>query len=524
MNFSLQLHLTCLILGILGLGLFSDPAVASEGPWQNLNPGSGGRIIGIDLDETVPGRAFYSSDMEGIYETRDYGESWHFIGAGLTHGHGFVVKSDPQNPQRLYCGTLYSLEVSEDNGKHWQSVRVTEGFTIGHIAVDKNDPKFVYAAVGYRGRPPEARPHKKMKVYQSTHGDRVVFVSHDAGKTWRKIGFAAGEGWRGCYGVEVLPDGSVVLAAGDGVYRSSNHGLSWQKLPLPPGQKACWGATVSPDGKWCYAFFTPAQPGRQGGAKTRLYAASLTQSPCSWQDLGFPRNTAALYTWPAMDPRSTANEHRLLCSPRSKRDGLYLGHISHAGGKISVRWERALYWGQGFWGPPQATAPAFLTSWEQYSPRALAFTFTPSSWKRPGIWTTTGQMLYSVWTDRPNWQSTWSNRSSKLVKTWPVKHGLYPVRTWRTRGVQCTYTYMADAFKNYMIQSQGDNGALESWDNGYSWTSQTRPATWRGTNSMCNLIVRDLNPPVVLAHTSWGFGAGAEEGHLFAKKLIHFDP
>jgi hypothetical protein len=64
-----------------------------------------------------------------IYRTRDYGESWQNITAGLptdepTGSFVQVVREDPLKDGLLFAGTETSVYVSFDDGDHWQSLRL----------------------------------------------------------------------------------------------------------------------------------------------------------------------------------------------------------------------------------------------------------------------------------------------------------------------------------------------------------------------------------------------------------------
>ncbi len=64
-----------------------------------------------------------------IYRTRDYGESWQTIIAGLpsdqpTGSFVQVVREDPLKQGLLFAGTETSVYVSFDDGDHWQSLRL----------------------------------------------------------------------------------------------------------------------------------------------------------------------------------------------------------------------------------------------------------------------------------------------------------------------------------------------------------------------------------------------------------------
>jgi photosystem II stability/assembly factor-like uncharacterized protein len=60
-----------------------------------------------------------------VYRTRDYGHSWQAIAAGL-EAPNFVlaVREDPRQKGLLYAGTEFGVEVSFDDGEHWQPLQL----------------------------------------------------------------------------------------------------------------------------------------------------------------------------------------------------------------------------------------------------------------------------------------------------------------------------------------------------------------------------------------------------------------
>ena len=60
-----------------------------------------------------------------VYRTRDYGKSWDAITTGL-EAPKFVlaVREDPKQRQLLYAGTEFGIEVSFDDGDHWQPLQL----------------------------------------------------------------------------------------------------------------------------------------------------------------------------------------------------------------------------------------------------------------------------------------------------------------------------------------------------------------------------------------------------------------
>ncbi|MEZ5497915.1 MAG: hypothetical protein R3E77_00660 [Steroidobacteraceae bacterium] len=60
-----------------------------------------------------------------VYRTRDYGKTWMDISAGLPAGRFVgVVRADPVRPGLLYAGTDIGVQVSFDDGTHWQALQL----------------------------------------------------------------------------------------------------------------------------------------------------------------------------------------------------------------------------------------------------------------------------------------------------------------------------------------------------------------------------------------------------------------
>ncbi len=60
-----------------------------------------------------------------IYRTRDYGQHWQLINAGLpASGSARVVREDPERKGLLYAGTWDGMYFSLDDGDHWQSLQL----------------------------------------------------------------------------------------------------------------------------------------------------------------------------------------------------------------------------------------------------------------------------------------------------------------------------------------------------------------------------------------------------------------
>jgi photosystem II stability/assembly factor-like uncharacterized protein len=103
--------------------------------WKNVTPKGlpvWGKVASLDLSAQEPGVAYAAVDTHRLddftpraYRTRDYGETWQEIGAGLPPSR-FVttLRADPVRRGLLYAGTDGGVSVSFDDGAHWQSLQL----------------------------------------------------------------------------------------------------------------------------------------------------------------------------------------------------------------------------------------------------------------------------------------------------------------------------------------------------------------------------------------------------------------
>ena len=147
---------------------------------------------------------------------------------GPTRGGRVVaVAADPRRPAVFYFGAVAGgVWKSDDAGQYWENV--TDGFlttgSIGALAVAPSDGNVIYAGTG----------ESTIRI-DVTHGDGV-YKSTDAGLTWRHIGLPES---RHIGEIRVHPDNPDVVyvaalghAARDnperGLYRSRDGGQNWE--------------------------------------------------------------------------------------------------------------------------------------------------------------------------------------------------------------------------------------------------------------------------------------------------------
>ena len=119
--------------------------------WKNVTPKglpAWGKVAMVDLSALDPGVAYAAVDTHRlddftphVYRTRDFGETWQEIGAGLpAFRFVTVVRADPVRRGLLYAGTDGGVAVSFDDGAHWQSLQQNlPTCWVGDLAVHGSD-------------------------------------------------------------------------------------------------------------------------------------------------------------------------------------------------------------------------------------------------------------------------------------------------------------------------------------------------------------------------------------------------
>jgi photosystem II stability/assembly factor-like uncharacterized protein len=102
--------------------------------WHDVTPpgvAPWAKIARIDVSALARGTAYVAVDNHRqdeyaphAWRTRDYGATWTDISVGLPAGSFVnVVRADPKQAGLLYAGTDYGVQVSFDDGAHWQSLQ-----------------------------------------------------------------------------------------------------------------------------------------------------------------------------------------------------------------------------------------------------------------------------------------------------------------------------------------------------------------------------------------------------------------
>ena len=548
--------------------------------WQNLNPGGGGQVQQVYPDPNTPGCLYELADLEGLYRSDDYGASWNYIGDSVLTGDTRHIIAEPGNANRLYLGTNYGLEISDNAGVTWRPVvssSIASGTPFDALAVDPRNTQNVFAGPSWEEDDRHLQEFDNVPAYSPT-GQRLLYYSHDRGSTWHTVQFDTHDGYKQVFSITINPQNSrnIYLGADGGVYVSWNGGVSWQLLNLPvttgaTGSHTVYpynrGAALTPDGKYIIATYAIAVDSSQNPPDAQISYVKQTSvfvtsthctTNCVWQEISSGladpanNNSYANYARPEVDPRSTSSSIKLLTGPLAPLGnyGLFQGAYSvDANGIFSGSWQKV------FENRPspknqQPPVPQFDVGWNDIEPFVREYTYTPTSWPQRQVWMASQQTVYVGDPEHPT--TGWQTRSTQFVKNYTqasvtdangnvVQGPNAP--SYQGQGISSTFNYDVAGYGNYLVQGMADNGLLESWDGGKSWTQrlsnlnrhlfavQSNPnfmdnsgsnINWYWINNADSVMTVPTYPAIMLAGVAGGYGAGSTEygnGFLLAEKL-----
>ena len=219
-------------------------------PWHNIGPVvQGGRVVAIRSSRQNDNILYLAYASGGVWKSTDRGITFSNITDQLPSQIVGSFAVDPNNDQILWLGTgennssrsSYAgmgVYRSADAGASWQYMGLGNTSRIGDILVDPADSNSIYVAA--------------LGALYTDGSDRGVFVSHDAGKTWVKS-LSAENRLTGFVDLSMATNGDIYASAwqrqrkawnfveggvGSKIYKSSDHGETWQALSngLPAGK------------------------------------------------------------------------------------------------------------------------------------------------------------------------------------------------------------------------------------------------------------------------------------------------
>lgn len=199
------------------------------------DPAFPGTVYAATGDPNISAYVFLG---QGIYKSTDGGENWSLLGladAGVING----LAIHPTNSNILFAGcmgnvlrkgTERGLYRSDDGGASWtQTLFLSQEAGISDVLVDPAQPDIIFACGWHRVR----------NQYESIVNGPLakLFRSTDGGFTWDVVTNGLPTGSNGRTGLTWSQGNVFYQVVGmdqqlQGLYRSGDHGVSWEEVPL----------------------------------------------------------------------------------------------------------------------------------------------------------------------------------------------------------------------------------------------------------------------------------------------------
>jgi len=221
-----------LIPAVLLLVCLTCAGAERPGDFRIIGPGGGGAMFNPTVSPLDTKTVLISCDMTGSYITHDAGQTWRMF--NLRGVVDFFV-FDPKDPKTMYAHAT-ALWRSTDGGEHWElayprassvkgvkmasdhadEIVVADPDPLGSIsamAIDPADSKILYVVAGDKDK-------------------SALFVSRDAGKSWKKQADLPGKARRIWVDLHSAPGSrTLFMASAHDIFVAS--GADVRSLPLP---------------------------------------------------------------------------------------------------------------------------------------------------------------------------------------------------------------------------------------------------------------------------------------------------
>ncbi len=185
------------------------------------------RVTTLIADPTEPEIVWAGVEIGGLLRSRDAGQTWRAVGRGLSSLdiHALAIVPGNNSAKRLLASTNNDLNVSKDDGETWEPLRIGQVLPWPYcrgLAQLTNRPEVVF--LGNGEGPPGAAG--------------IVARSVDGGAIWQAAqmpGHANSTIWN--FAVHHADPELVYASSVSGeIYRSTDAGSSWKKLPREFGE------------------------------------------------------------------------------------------------------------------------------------------------------------------------------------------------------------------------------------------------------------------------------------------------
>ncbi|MBT2696670.1 hypothetical protein J7E79_04465 [Bacillus sp. ISL-40] len=268
------------VLSVLSLSLILS-ACSSKEESKVTSVKSGKKIedihgVGVSNDGTT-----YIATHEGLFSTKNVGETWNKVGSSNDDFMGFHLRSDGTMMTSGHPGTdseypnPMGVLISKDKGLHWKEVEYVGKIDFHTLTTYHHDPNVIYGlndmGTGQYGAgiyksldggkkwtkvEPKGLPSDLMKVHSLlvlpkdkntllAGTENGVMISKDGGANWEIF-----DDTRLITAMTLMPNGKDIIAYSmnnmvSGVMISQDGGQSWKSIGLDLGQDAASSISVN---------------------------------------------------------------------------------------------------------------------------------------------------------------------------------------------------------------------------------------------------------------------------------------
>jgi len=264
--------------------------------WQILGPGGGGSQYRPTVSPHDPNTVLIACDMTGAYITYDGGRQWREFNL-RTRVDAFAF--DPVNPDVIYAGSS-GLFRSEDRGRSWRLVFPDPSSVITERMVGDHAEHSFVSGDNWPGGAVQAirvDPEQTERIFLGIRsGGLLVYLSTDAGKTWKPGARLAGSSFRKLYVDAASPreNRRLLIFTDRVVQRLAVESLQVEPASLPPGVDTITDADCGMDPGADSPVCDLTTPARWEGALLHSGGWKTADLGETWQELsaGLDQNLA----------------------------------------------------------------------------------------------------------------------------------------------------------------------------------------------------------------------------------------
>jgi len=232
---------------ILSFSIAQDSTILKELNFRNLGPYRGGRSTAVCGDLQNKQLFYFGSTGGGVWRTKDGGSNWTNISDKYFGGSIGSIAVAPSDNKVIYVGTGENslrgnvsegngIWKSEDAGRTWKNIGLTDSRHITRVRVHPKNPDIVFTAC--------------LGHLFGANEERGIYKTTDGGKSWRRVLFA--NKYAGAVDLILDPINPNILYAstwrvqrtpfslesggeGSGLWKSIDGGETWKNISRNKG-------------------------------------------------------------------------------------------------------------------------------------------------------------------------------------------------------------------------------------------------------------------------------------------------